>query len=117
MYVYVTWVMVPSAEEIASMIRPSAMRPVLDRRAMREASSSCFLRKRSRNDIQSLGVKNSSRHASADTALGNVSHFHDHAITTNPVIIISQNLVLARKSQVVIVKGQAAWWRIVGCKC
>src|SRR6476660_7451612 len=104
--------MVPSSEEIASIIRPSAMRPVLDRRAIREASSSCFLRKRSRNDIQSLGVKNSCRNALANAALGNISQFHDHAITTNQVVVISQNLILARKSLVVIVKGQACWWRI-----
>src|SRR6476661_11098142 len=107
--------MVPSSEEIASIIRPSAMRPVLDRRAMREASSSCFLRKRSKNDIQSLGFKNSCRNALTNTALGDISQFHDHAIATNPVVIISQDLVFTCEPQFVVSEGETAWRRVVRC--
>src|SRR6476661_3854684 len=105
--------MVPSSEEIASIIRPSAMRPVLDRRAMREASSSCFLRKRSRNDIQSLGVKNSCRNALANTTLGDIGQFHNHAIPTHPVVIVPQNLVFTRKSKVVIREHETAGGRVI----
>src|SRR5215470_14347247 len=97
---------VPSLAETASMISPSTMRPVLDRRETREASSSCFLRKRSRNDIQSLGVQNAGRNTSTHTAFGNVSTLHNHAITTNPVVISPKDLVFAWKSQVVIGKDE-----------
>src|SRR5262245_36229180 len=106
--------MVPSAAEIASMMRPSAIRPVFDRHTIREASSSCCLRKRLKNDIQSLGVKNSGGNTLADTAFGNITELHDHSITANPIVVRSQDFVFAWKAQVVIRKNETTRWCIVG---
>src|SRR5436190_17185577 len=92
------------------MILPSAIRPVLDRRAIREASSSFFLRKRSRNDIPSpganLGVKNSCGNATSDSAFCDILESRDDAFVSYPVVLSAKDLIFARQSQLERRKSQ-----------
>ena len=82
------------------MIFPSAMRPVLERRAIREASSSVFLRKRSRNDIEVAMVAGLLRKLNGQLPpWATFDNFHDHAVAADPVVFSSEDLVFARKVQ------------------
>src|SRR5689334_25162072 len=97
----------PLSSETASMIFPSTMRPVFERRAIREASSSVRLRNRSRNDIESLWLQGS-RDKASDTAIRDFRLLHDHAVTDDPVIFIAGDLIFARKYERVVGEYEAA---------
>src|SRR5829696_7913384 len=94
----------PSLSVSTSKIRPSAIRPVFERRAIREASSSVFLRKRSRNDIASLWLQGSCRHGAPDTAFRSLGKFHDDAVAANPVVVGTRDFVFTGKAHYVICK-------------
>src|SRR4029078_12028407 len=98
---------------MASMIFPSTMRPVFERRAIREASSSVRLRKRSRNDMQSLLLRDSSGDRTSDTAIGDLGLLHDHSVLDDPVVFSSVELVLARKYERVVCERPTARRSIV----
>src|SRR6185369_7402782 len=106
----------PSLSETASMIFPSTMRPVFERRAIREASSSVRLRKRSRIDMQSLWVRDSFGDRTSDTAIGDLGLLHDHSVLDNPVVFSSVELVLARKYERVVCVCQTARRKIVNVR-
>src|SRR6185369_1433392 len=97
----------PSLSETASMIFPSTMRPVFERRAIREASSSVRLRKRSRNDMESLWSQDS-RDRTSDAAIGALGLLHDHSVLDGPIVFSSVELVLARKYERVVCVCQTA---------
>src|SRR5678815_3651747 len=98
------------------MILPSTMRPVFERRAIREASSSVRLRKRSRNDIESLWLRNSCGDQTSDTAIGDLGLLHDHSVLDDPIVFGSVELVLARKYERVVCERQTARGCIVNVR-
>src|ERR1041385_1906691 len=102
----------PSSSETASMIFPSTMRPVFERRAIREASSSVRLRNRSRNDIESLWLQGS-RDKASDTAIRDFRLLHDHAVANDPVVFSAGDLVFAWKHGRGVGEREASGGRIV----
>src|SRR6185436_19169638 len=98
----------PSLSESASMIFPSTMRPVFERRAIREASSSVRLRKRSRNDIESLWLQDSGRHRASHAAFRDFGKLHDHAVTDDAVVVSSDDLVFTGHTQHVVCERETA---------
>src|SRR5215813_4975000 len=98
--------MMPAASHTVSRIVPSIMRPVLDRRATRPASSSFVLRKRSRNDMRRLRFYGyDSRVASAAFDFRNA---RKDSVASNPVVIVAEDLVVARQAKLVVGKRQSA---------
>src|SRR5262249_45214266 len=98
------------------MMLPSVMRPVLERRAMREASSSVFRRKRSRNDIASLWLQGPGRNRATYATFRDVRPAHEHSVAGDPVVVCAQDLVFTRHSYFVLRECQSCRRCVVGCE-
>src|SRR4029079_17740632 len=98
------------------MIFPSTMRPVFERRAIREASSSVRLRKRSRNDMEPLWLRDSCGDRTSNTAIGDLGLLDAHSVLNDQVVSSPVELVLARKYERVVCERQTARRSIVNVR-